>query len=998
MGVDDNGLLAINGNPIMSNISAEGSLAPLNIPISSKYLLSGTNTLSLGWGPSNSTYEGFRLTGRIETCGASLAGGLSVTSSTPTNATASVPTNSTITLNFNNAIDPATVNSNTLPVWVGGNSNTVIAGSYQVNGSQVVFTPSSPFPVSTQINVEACNGPYDMAGDSAGNCYSQLLTFTTGNTATAAVAQFQVIAFTPAANATNVGLRAPVMATFNRSFNPGTVDQSSVASDAVLFSGDSQSPSCASTSRSQDNTTLQFTCYPLPGSTIMTAMLNSNLQDWLGNGLVNYSSQFTTSQSDSNTYGSVVNVRPGNGSNGIGVNSPIVLYTNLPINSASANAGFQVAQNNVAVPGSVQVLDNGYTLEFTPSAPWTPGALIQWWTTGSLTDTTYNTPFNTMSGYFLIAADTSTLTPTVQVLSPASGSSAVPNTIFDIQFNTQLNAATVNSSTIYIYDTSAGASLVGTYSMPQPNVVRIVPSSALSANDYFVLNMTAGLQSSANVPANATNGNWYWYWYVPNSTPDATLPTVVSAVPYNDATNVGVNAQPGVVISKAIDPVSINSNTFQVTNAGTPLAGSYWISSDDTRVEFVPNAPLPATTNLIMTLNGVLDPVGNPVKFSSHFQTAAGPDVTQPTVVWTSVNGNESIPINSSITVQFSESMDVTTLSANNFYIYDTLLDMRVAATLTWSADQSVAYLTPSAPLAAGREYYLNIYGGTDLAGNSMQGVFFYFFADFTGASTAPTVINFNPLSGANGIGTNAPIEAQFSAPIDPNTLGGITLSTGGATVLTTQSMSVGNTVVQLMPQVPLAPSTTYSVKIAGVKDPAGNQVATATSSFTTGTTYDISAATLLSSDPPNHSTAGTNLAPKLIFSKPLNPITVSNSTFRMYVNDTGQWIPLSVTPSASGLVVTLQPQIPLLSSTQYYVQACCGYQDEDGNNGSTVNLYFLTGNGAVTTGPTVTVSPADGAPGIPLNAEVIVSVSAPVDPTSWTQSSIQLKVRSVIR
>jgi hypothetical protein len=43
----------------------------------------------------------------------------------------------------------------------------------------------------------------------------------------------------------------------------------------------------------------------------------------------------------------------------------------------------QVAQNNVAVPGSVQVLDNGYTLEFTPSSPFTPGALIQWWTTAA---------------------------------------------------------------------------------------------------------------------------------------------------------------------------------------------------------------------------------------------------------------------------------------------------------------------------------------------------------------------------------------------------------------------------------------------------------------------------------------------------------------------------------------------------------------------------------------------------------------------------------------
>jgi hypothetical protein len=33
----------------------------------------------------------------------------------------------------------------------------------------------------------------------------------------------------------------------------------------------------------------------------------------------------------------------------------------------------------MAVPGTVQVLDGGYTLIFTPSVPRTPGALIQWW-------------------------------------------------------------------------------------------------------------------------------------------------------------------------------------------------------------------------------------------------------------------------------------------------------------------------------------------------------------------------------------------------------------------------------------------------------------------------------------------------------------------------------------------------------------------------------------------------------------------------------------------
>ena len=43
------------------------------------------------------------------------------------------------------------------------------------------------------------------------------------------------------------------------------------------------------------------------------------------------------------------------------------------------------------------------------------------------------------------------------------------------------------------------------------------------------------------------------------------------------------------------------------------------------------------------------------------------------------------------------------------------------------------------------------------------------FYAAFAPSTSAPTVINFNPFSGFTGLGTNAIIEAQFSAPIDPN-------------------------------------------------------------------------------------------------------------------------------------------------------------------------------------------------------------------------------------
>ena len=989
MGVDDNGLLALNGTAIMSNISSFYSLTSLNIPVSST-LVTGQNVLSLGWGGTDNYEEAFRLQASIQTCGSSITGGLHLNSATPAYSASNVATNTSITLTFNNPLVPSSVNANTLPVMVGWNSNQELEGTYQVNGNQVIFTPDSPFPANTQIWVGACGGPIDLAGDSAGGCYTQLTYFNTNGTATPAGTPFQIIASTPSNGATNVGLRNPVSQTFNRSVDLNTIN----VSDYALFAGDAQNPSqqgsCTGYSHSQDDTTIQFNCYPLPASTPMTAFVSSGITDWQGNTINNFVDRFTTSQYDSNTNGTVVGTRPGGSASGISANEPITFFLNYPVVSSTAQNGIEVAENNAAVPGTVQVLDNGYTLVFTPSSPWSPGALIQWWTNTTLLDATYETPFGAVSGYFTVAGNTATLTPTIQVTSPPNGTNpAALNSVFDTQFNTPINPATITPVNFYLYDGNTGLKPPVTYSQPQPNVIRMVPTSNLSVNDTYYVFVKTGLQSTTSVPATATD--WYVQTYS-GATVDSTLPTVTSAVPFNGSSNVGVNVTPGVVFSKPIDPTTVTNSTFQILNGATPLAGNYWFNSNNTRVEFVPYDALPANTTLTMSINGVDDLVGNPVTYSSIFQTASGPDFNAPYVVWTSIPTNGSIPTNSTITVQFNESMDVTTFSStSNLRIYDTLLGVNIPATLTWNADQSTAYLTPTSPLAAGRTYYFYANSGTDLAGNQLSGIEITFYAELGSASTAPTVINFNPLPGATGVGTNATIEAQFSAPIDPTTLGSVTLTTGGNPVTASPSTSAGNTVLQLSPSAPLAQNTIYTMQIAGVKDTAGNAVATVTNSFTTGPAYDLTAATAINSDPGNYNTVGTNVTPKIVFNKPLNPITVNNSTFRMYLSDTGQWIPLTVTESANGTEVTLTPQVPLQPNTEYHYQGCCGFQDQDGNNGNQIDLYFYTNSGTVSTGPTVTVSPANGATAIPLNAEVITSVSAPVDPTTVGQNAIQV-------
>lgn len=1008
MSNDDHGLLAINGQPIMADQNNNYNLVPIDINITS-YVVPGVNYLIFGFGSTDNYLEGFRLQAVVEQCGASVVNSLTLTSETPAKAATNVATNTSITLTFNNPIDPLTVNATTLPVMVTWNSNQELEGQYSVNGNQVTFTPNSPFPTNTQIYVGACNGPLDIAGDSAGSCYTQLTYFNTGSTATPDSTPFQVAVFSPSSpNNINVGLRTPVSATFNRSVNLSTVN----SNDFGLYDGygsnnqnstpPSEDPWCTNVSHSQDDETLVFNCYPLPSQASMTAYFGAGLNDWTGDSLQPYAGQFTTSYYDSNTNGAITTSRPGNAVNGIGANEPITLFLNLPVDPGTANNGIQVAQNNQAVPGSVQVLDNGYVLVFTPTSPWNPGALVQWWTTNTLINTTYQTPYSSASGYFFVAGNTSTLVPAVQVLSPTSGSQGAPrNSRVDILFNTPLNPSTVNSNNIYLYDSGTGHNVVASYATPNPNEVIITPNSPLSASNWIYLYLTPGLQSATSVPVASLTSPANFYT---SAATDSTVPSIVSAVPYNGASNVSINVAPGVVFSKTIDPNSVNSTTFQVTQGGNPLPGYFWFSSNDTRVEFVPNDALPSNATLTLSINGVTDLIGNPVSFTGTFQTGGGPDYSAPSVVSTSAPSNGSVPTNSTITVQFSTSMDVTTFTAGqgsscgNFYIYDTLAASCIATTLQWNSTQTIAYLTPAAPLAAGRDYSLYVNSGTDIAGNQMTGYNQTFYADLSSAGTAPTVLHFNPLPNATGVGTNTIIEAQFTAPINPNSVSGVTLKQGSTVILTTPVMSAGNTVVQLVPNVPLLPNTTYTMTVSGVQDPAGNTVATVVNTFTTGSKYDITPPAVVSTDPPNNATVATNVVARILFNKPLNPIAVSSSTFQMYVSDTGESVPLTVTLSGNGEEVTLQPRLPLLAGTKYRYTG--GTEDEDGNYLGLPSYYFTTSGGAVTSGPTFgaaapsesfTVSPPDGSTGVPLNAQVIVNVSVPIDPISWGQSSIQV-------
>ncbi len=171
-----------------------------------------------------------------------------------------------------------------------------------------------------------------------------------------------------------------------------------------------------------------------------------------------------------------------------------------------------------------------------------------------------------------------------------------------------------------------------------------------------------------------------------------------------------------------------------------------------------------------------------------------------------------------------------------------------------------------------------------------------------------------------------------FNEPIQPTSLGQVTLSAGSAVPVTVSVINANQTII-LTPNTPLLPNTTYTISITGVNDTAGNTLSgTVTSTFTTGPGAFLTRPAVLSSTPATGSTGiAISVAPQVVFNAAVNPLsTYANVTLRL--NNTSAIVPVTLTFSPDYKTVTLTPTAALIAATQYKISVVYGVTDQAGN------------------------------------------------------------------
>ena len=765
------------------------------------------------------------------------------------------------------------------------------------------------------------------------------------------------------------------------------------------------------------------------GSTGVLAFAGAQTTDTTDPGAIRFGTVVGTFKSQPGSldwfvigYGKTVTVPPGGADLYVGINDNYLCcdsgsYSIQVSTAASPVPVITLTTGGTAVPGATYSND-GTTLNFVPAVQLTAG-LNYTINVQKATDYVGNviTPF---SSTFSTGTAPDTTNGIVLSLNPpntqGSNSPTAPATKTPVPVNSPVvigyskfvDPLSVNAANIRVY-TSTGLVISGTYSVDNTGtngpggIVTFTPSANMPS--AATINISSGYTApvtdfSGNSFANKTAS------FVTAGTADTTPPVVTSVTPLNNSTNLGLNTTVTLTFSKPLNPGTVNNGTFNLFNGTTRLNPSVSLSSDYEVVTMSQGLPNNATITVIAT-SGVQDLAGNPLAdFQSSFTTVQLTSGTHPSVTGARPGSNaSSVPANSAIVLFVNESLNPSTVDGAFNVSQNGAI---VPGTIALSGNNQVVQFTPSAPLTAGADVQVFFSpAATDTFGNALTNFQYSFTVAPSLATVAPTILATVPYNGAGnegygaytGVPTNAPIDIEFSQPIDPTTVNATNFAlafcgNNGQPVATTVSLRTPS-IVRITPTGALFsnftnPGYCYTVSKA-VKSTNGIPLANTLSNyFYTGTGKDTAQPQVSSITPPDATTnIGTNAPVQVRFNKQINVTTISVSTIQIstLVNGTPTPIaPVSISFVNLGLSNTettdvLLTPINVLPDNAVINIAISNVQDLAGNNIVPFTSSFTTQTGPDLSTPHVISTNPINQQTVSNNSVVSLNFSEPMDP-----------------
>ena len=365
------------------------------------------------------------------------------------------------------------------------------------------------------------------------------------------------------------------------------------------------------------------------------------------------------------------------------------------------------------------------------------------------------------------------------------------------------------------------------------------------------------------------------------------------------------------------------------------------------------------------------------------------PDATPPSVVSTSpANAATGVDRATKISATFSESLDPATAIAANITVRSSGAD--IPGTVAYvSATKSIEF-TPTGALPNGAAVTVTLGTGIkDLVGHPLASAVTF---SFTTRDDIPPAVVSTTIPASGDVQLTQIISATMSESIDASSLTPSNVRlTAGAAVLGTISYDSPSRTITFTPTGGLSSATDYTFIVGpGIRDVAGNASTVAFSkSFRTA---DLTAPNVVSVTPADQASGvAANTPVSVVFSKDMDASTLTTSSMTLRLTSSGAFVPGSVVYDAASRTASYIPASQLVLATGYTVAVSNTVRAANGVPLSQSFLStFTTASPADVTPPSVTsVTPADGATSVSLNASVFIVFSKALNSSTITPSTV---------
>ena len=508
-----------------------------------------------------------------------------VQSTVPVDLATNVPLDQVVTLTFNKKMNPIAIGTAAFSVvgqnTLGGSPIEVMGTrTYDDASNTMSFVPTNPLSFNNIYTATLL--PLPKVKDIVGNFVQEAFVWTFS---TRMIAAPMVIATDPLDNETAVSVGKTVTATFSESMDPTTISAttftlkqgSTSISGVVTYSG-----TTASFNPSAD----------LELGTVYTATITTGAKNPLGIAIpADHVWSFTTETIPP----TVISTDPLDNATGVPLNKTVTATFSEPMDPATiTDVTFTLADGTTPITGIVTY--SGSTASFNPSADLLPGKEY----TATITTGAKNPSGTPIAANHVWTFTTMVvIVPTVISTDPLDNAVGVPlNKTVTATFSEPMDPATITDVTFTLADGTTPITGIVTYS---GSTASFNPSADLLPGKEYTATITTGAKNPSGTPI-AANHVWTF-------TTVATVPTVISTDPLDNATGVPLNKTVTATFSEPMDPATITDVTFTLADGTTPITGI--VTYSGSTASFNPSADLLSGKTYTATITtGAKNPSG----------------------------------------------------------------------------------------------------------------------------------------------------------------------------------------------------------------------------------------------------------------------------------------------------------------------------------------------------------------------------------------------------